>query len=553
MKKLYITFDSNTFTNPATAGNYATDATGTTPRAVVRECMDSPACAVRVPAYYSHSTLWESIEYTQRERNAVAVLHNATGEAISDYGIYIANGCDVAFYRGQCIMNTTINATIHAPRASRIVRAGIVKDNAGAELCAHCGRGVYDSNIDTGANARRYLVLSDGRIVYVCGSCADRLQFDGNARATATAPRPYGVARRRACLVEIADSYPVHDGTFITRDILLRGAYRRCKRCGNYYPAEAINAHNGNCPTCARADGWRVCNECGAVYNISTAGATDTICAECNESFKYAKMVNHYHTSHRAGMSFFDTNGKITGVTDNFAGVGIELEFNANDGISEQCARAVIARAVDNAGLLTSERATLEEDGSVRGAELISAPHTLEAFHADFIPALKKVCDTIKGDKRIDPCNAHTGLHVHISRNVYGNDRHALARLLYFFATYADEFKGVADRVSDCQTEEYCAPLDGYITTFEGAERTAERDTFGTRYVAVNLENAYTIEFRLWQGKADAEWVRNCADMCYYLTERARDIEDIHANSAVEWFKYAPANVLQLARNAFNV
>ena len=552
MKKLYITFDSNTLSNPATASTYATDATGTTPRAVVRECLDLETPAVRVSVYYCHSALWEAIDFTQRERHAVAVLHNGTGAPISDYGIYIADGCDIAFYRGQCIMNTTINTTIHAPRASRIVRAGILKDNAGAESCAHCGCAVYDSNIDTGIYARRYVALSDGRIMYVCGECAHNLQYNGNIRTTAIASRPYSVARRRQCLAEVADSYPVHDGTFITRDILLRGAYRRCKRCGNYYHAEALNAHNGNCPTCARSDGWRVCNECGAVYNISTPGATDTACTACNEAFKYAKMINHYHTSHRAGMSFFDENGK-TDERDSFAGVGIELEFNANDGISEQCARAVIAKAVDGAGLLASERATLEEDGSVRGAELISAPHTLEAFHADFIPALKKVCETIKRDNRIDPCNAHTGLHVHVSRNVYGNDRDALARLLYFFATYADEFKNLADRVSDCQAEVYCAPLDGYITTWKSARTYAECDTFGTRYCAVNLENAYTIEFRLWQSKVDAEWVRTCADTCYYLCERAVDIEDSQAGNAEEWFRNAPANVLHFARNAFNV
>lgn len=553
MKKIFVTFDSNILSNPATASTYATDATGTTPRAVVRECMDSATPPVRVSAYYYHSIIWESIDFTQRDRNAVAVLHNGTGAPISDYGIYIADGCDVAFYRGQCIMNTTINATIHAPRASRLVRAGIIKDNAGAERCAHCGRGVYDSSIDIEINARRYIALSDGRIVYVCGDCASRLLHDGNIRTTAIAPRPYDVARRRQCFAEVADSFPVHDGTFVSRDILLRGAYRRCKRCGNYYPADAVNAHNGNCPTCARADGWRVCNECGTVYNISNAGATDTTCPACNEMFKYTKMINHYHTSHRAGMSFFNTDGKITNVTDNFAGVGIELEFNANNGINEQCARAVIAKAVDGAGLLTSGRATLEEDASVRGAELISAPHTLEAFHADFIPALKRVCETIKRDNRIDPCNAHTGLHVHVSRNVYGNDRNALARLLYFFATCADEFKKLADRVSDCQAVEYCTPLDNYISTWEGAERIAERDSFGTRYVAVNLENAYTIEFRLWQGKADAEWVRDCADMSYYLCERAVDIEDSQAGNAEEWFKYAPANVARMAKQVFNI
>ena len=553
MKKLFVTFDPEQFANPSSATAYVADTTATTARAVVRECMDTPTSGASVPPYYIHSILWECIHYTQRTPGAVAVLYNATATALSDYGVYIGAHKYIAFYNGVCICNTTVSNAIHNAPRSRLVRAGVLADDMGAERCAHCGRGVYDSNLDCGSGARRYVALSNGRIVYVCPNCAEKLMQDGHIAQAIVAPRPYVIARERRILAEVAYTYPVHSGGRVTRDMLLRGAYKRCPSCGRYYSPEESGAHNGKCPSCAFADGWRVCTGCGAVYNIHDAHATETMCPTCNDNYHYKELINRYHKSHYTGTPFFNMNGKIADGHDDFCGVGVELEINASDGTSEDTARAVIAKTCDKMGILADGRATLEEDGSVRGAELISAPHTLEAFDGVYIPFLRKVCTALAVDGRIDPCNEHTGLHVHVSRNVYGNDRDALARLLYFFATYADEFKTLADRVSDSQADEYCAPLDGYITSFEGARTYAERDTFGTRYCAVNLENAYTIEFRLWQGKVDAEWVRDCADMCYYLCERARDMDDADVTSALEWFKFAPDNVARMAKQVFNI
>lgn len=553
MKKIFVTFDPEQFANPSSATAYATDTTATTARAVVSECMETPTSGASVPPYYIHSILWECIHYTQRTPDAVAVLYNATSTALSDYGVYIGAHKYIAFYKGICICNTTISKAIYTAPRSRLVRAGVLADNMGAERCARCGGGVYDSNLDAGSGARRYVVLSDGRIVYLCKNCVERLMQAEYISPSIVAPRPYSIARGRSILAEVAYTYPLHGGGRITRDMLLRGAYKRCRACGRYYSPDELGAYMGKCPTCAHADGWRVCTACGAIYNIHDANASEFMCPTCNEEYHYKELINRYHKSHYTGTPFFDVNGKIAGGHDNFCGLGVELEINASEGTIEDSARTIIAKTCDNMGILADGRATLEEDGSVRGAELISAPHTLEAFDGVYIPMLRKVCDTLARDKRIDPCNEHTGLHVHVSRNVYGNDRDALARLLYLFATYADEFEQLSERASHTQVAEYCTPIADFIDNLDTARNYAERDSFGTRYVAINLENAYTIEFRLWQGKVNAEWVRDCADMCYYLTERARDMDDANVTNTAEWFKYAPANVARMAKQVFNI
>ena len=516
-------------------------------RAAARDVADVDATTQRKDC----AQLRQIIDYTCAHADVCAVIKNRTRNDIYTYGITIPAGAVAAFLRGRCIYNDAVSRRVFMPRPSGLLRSGILRADRGAEVCACCGALVVDSNVG-GEHARRYIELSDGRIVYVCRSCAAALTSAERVVSALTAPRPYACNEPRAMLVESSTIVQTYNESAITMETALRGAFYKCPTCGKFY-ARGVAAPHGLCPTCADAEGFRRCDECGAWYQSSADGATDEYCPTCATSHQYDKYIHRYHNAKCKGMTMYNDRGKVSAAVDvdAFRGVGIELEINAADDVSTRTARRAIARAAVECGILDDDRATLEEDCSVDGCELITAPHTIGAFKNVIAPRLAAMCKKLLRGGDVAETHEKTGLHVHVSRNLYHNDPDALARLLYLFAANADGFNALSRRGDEYRRNEYARPLDAWIGNIDDAQRIADRDTFDTRYCAINLENCATIEFRLWQGALDIEYITNVVDTCYYLTARAVTMDDAHAADVATWLNGAPDNVISFMRGAF--
>ena len=94
------------------------------------------------------------------------------------------------------------------------------------------------------------------------------------------------------------------------------------------------------------------------------------------------------------------------------------------------------------------------------------------------------------------------GLHVHVNRTAFGDNiaeqEEVIARILYFVEKNWDELR-VASRRTAKQFENWCNRI-GYHPQPKDLLDTAKKNYKSFRYVAVNLCNANTVEFRLFRG-----------------------------------------------------
>ena len=99
--------------------------------------------------------------------------------------------------------------------------------------------------------------------------------------------------------------------------------------------------------------------------------------------------------------------------------------------------------------------------------------------------------------------NAGTcGLHIHVNRNAFGDSEElqeaGIGRVVFFVEKHWNELVKFSRR-SPSQLNRWAARYATISNTAKETYRKA-KDKYAGRYVAVNLENYNTIEFRLFRG-----------------------------------------------------
>ena len=229
----------------------------------------------------------------------------------------------------------------------------------------------------------------------------------------------------------------------------------------NKYFKDKLNLKK--CPCC----GHNFIEE-GHTYMKSTVNIT--ICNNCNQELDERLEYEEQHYNGIVGIisSYHKHNTKqhMYGLLENqsdtdFKGFGFELEVDKSiiDGHCKSLYNNIIAHAIiDNTGL-EKEEVYFEVDGSLdNGFEIISQPHTIDAFY-EKTECWKKMLD-ILSDATFKSHNAHTcGLHVHVSKTWFGSTERQqnfnIGKIYKFFDTYwTDLYK--ASRRDTCSTY-YCS------------------------------------------------------------------------------------------------
>jgi hypothetical protein len=189
--------------------------------------------------------------------------------------------------------------------------------------------------------------------------------------------------------------------------------------------------------------------------------------------------------SYKPNPEFFG-DGKL------FMGVELEVDEGGKDD--------------DNAGTLkniansSDEHIYIKADGSLEdGFEIVSHPMTLQ-YHLekmDWESVLKEAVDMGYRSHQTSTC----GLHVHVNRDAFGSNQaeqeEVIAKILFFIEKHwAEMFK--FSRRSQYNIDRWAARY-GYEKTGKEILEKA-KGSYTSRYVAVNLKNYYTIEFRLFRG-----------------------------------------------------
>lgn len=356
-------------------------------------------------------------------------------------------------------------------------------DGEDVTVCNHCFENYKKCNY-----CEEYYHKDDGRsdnCIFVCESCYDD---------------HYCSCEDCGDFILRDDAYRVEgrsDTYYVCENCI--DNYYRCDECDEYFTENRVyRDDNGNC----------VCDDCWDRYDYVRCYNCDTI-VRCDDSYydeddgyDYCDSCYHDHSrnsihnySYKPSPMFCRCSGETTKL---FMGVELEIDkgYNRNDTAAE------ITDAMDFDG---ENHVYCKSDGSLdNGIEIVSHPCTLK-YHEE------EMC--WKEAMRIARSNSFTshdartcGLHVHVSRNFFGEDETeqdlAIAKLIMLVDKFWDKITTFSRRGS-YELNRWASKND--IDIVEGdliddiKSKMSSQKSKG-RYHAINLCNCSTIEFRIFRG-----------------------------------------------------
>jgi len=282
------------------------------------------------------------------------------------------------------------------------------------------------------------------------------------------------------------------DGKYLC-DNCLEGETFVCSCCGNRLWVGEIHSDSNRsiCDSCYD-NHYNNCVRCGCLISHDDTyydeNDDDSYCLNCFGEAEREKVINSYNYK---PCPIFYGDGSFF--------YGVELEID--DGGEDQ----------DNASRILGKANKLDEliyikhDGSLDcGFEIVTHPMTL-GYHSNHMP-WKDVLEDAAAMGYRSHQSGTCGLHVHVCRSALRQtsveQEAAVARVLYFVEKFWEQMLKFSRRSED-QINKWAARY-GLKNTPSETLQDAKDKRLG-RYVCINLENEYTIEFRLYRGTLKLE------------------------------------------------
>ncbi|WP_040658739.1 amidoligase family protein [Oscillibacter ruminantium] len=261
-----------------------------------------------------------------------------------------------------------------------------------------------------------------------------------------------------------------------------------CDHCGDRILRDRAegNCEITLCRSCFDND-FTTCEQCGTLIRNVDAyfPEEDDIpyCRDCCEEHSRSSIHSYYYkptpTFYGAGPRYF----------------GVELELDRGGELCNNASKLLSIANRDSGYLYAKHDGSLDD-----GFELVSEPCSL-SYHEKEIPwneVLQEAAHLGYVSHKAGTC----GLHVHISRNAFGEeeaeqDRY-IARILYFVEKHWEELLKFSRR-TESQLKRWAARYGYQEHPTEILDR-AKNGYSGGRYTCVNLTNTDTIEFRMFRG-----------------------------------------------------
>jgi len=281
------------------------------------------------------------------------------------------------------------------------------------------------------------------------------------------------------------------------------------------------------------------CDNCDCYIEDDEDYYGDGECRWCHEE-SVGHIIEGYCESHEhEPILFGDYKDK-----ESFVGLGFELEVDGDDSISRH--NEETAQGLCEASGLEDDEMRFAYDGSLNnGFECISQPHTVKLFwekQAQWREMLRYLAS--KGYRSHDPGTC--GLHVHVSRGMFGKTKEiqdtAIAKVYTFFDENWEDIVKVSRRRSfhycqknylDSELEEKVA--DKKTTRFECWKKVSKWQ--GGHGVALNNSNRATFEYRLGRGTLNAWSFFSWIDFVLTITKNAKriTINKVETNDRLSW------------------
>ena len=225
------------------------------------------------------------------------------------------------------------------------------------------------------------------------------------------------------------------------------------------------------------------CEECDALIHNDDAYEYDDgyFCHECYQNIRKNASIHDY--GYKPEPIFYGDSNRYFGIELEIDGAGKDDEY---------------AEGLLDIANMREEHIYIKTDGSLDdGMEIVTHPMSLK-YHKDFCWE-----DIMHHAVRLGYRSHQTstcGLHVHVNRDSLGKNREeqdeVISRILYFVEHHWNELLKFSRR-SEYAMNRWAARY-GYENSPKAIMDKAKKN-YG-RYVAVNLCNYHTIEFRLFRG-----------------------------------------------------
>ncbi|MDE5582185.1 MAG: amidoligase family protein [Ruminococcus sp.] len=208
---------------------------------------------------------------------------------------------------------------------------------------------------------------------------------------------------------------------------------------------------------------------------------------------------------------------------------GVELEIDGA-GKDEDYAEEILDIA--NEG---NEHIYIKSDGSLEdGMEIVTHPMSLE-YHKDF--CWEEVMNYAVRLGYRSHQTSTCGLHIHVNRDSFGLDRdeqnEVISRILYFVEHHWNEMLKFSRR-SEYAMNRWAARY-GYESSPKAIMDKAKKN-YG-RYVAINLCNRHTIEFRIFRGTLKYNTLIATLELVNKICELAVLMDD-YGISKISWSEF---------------
>lgn len=317
--------------------------------------------------------------------------------------------------------------------------------------------------------------------------------------------------------------------------------YQRCECCDEYYDTRRYASYwNGRyiCTDCE--DNYCECNNCGEVVLTDDARWSDYhdawYCDSCGVPVSSSEIeyVNEYYFKPEPVFNKCDDENN----TYSLRYFGAEWEIDGDcDTDAEGC-------SYDLYGECCSQDLFYQKhDGSLDGAngntdigiEVVTHPCTLK-YHMEQFP-WRKITNIAKLYNYRDDTDT-CGFHIHVNRVSLGDDKNerdlTIAKMIIMMDRFWEHMMRVSGR--NDHNIRWCnrSVTDWQEDDDEKIAIEKSKNSSMGRYRAINIDNTYTVEFRLWNGTLDLDTIRAYFYMTDYFCTFAKE-NDLKRCMKISW------------------
>lgn len=261
-----------------------------------------------------------------------------------------------------------------------------------------------------------------------------------------------------------------------------------CQDCGDRVWNSEIRS-DGNTTVCNDCydDNYNTCETCGRIiHNDQSYYDEDGDIPYCHNCYVQLEEAAIKPYSYKPPEVRFFGNGPLF--------MGVELEIDGAGELHDNAQALIDAANGKKFHIYTKHDGSLDD-----GLEIVSHPMSLE-YHINEMPwrdVMEKAIDMHYRSHNTSTC----GLHVHVNRTAFGKtyeeQEAVIARIVHFFELHWNELVRFSRRTE--ANLQHWASRYGISDSAKDTYKKAKDKHLG-RYVAVNLENYSTVEFRMWRG-----------------------------------------------------